>query len=93
MTQRNYDAGHQHTNASMRKLLGEAGYIESTSPKIAAGNTQWSMWERGGDYLFLSEETSRPILLDKKENEVDPHTLGVRNPNIQNREEHNDRKA
>lgn len=85
------DPGHKHTNASLRKLLGESGYIEqpkpiNSAPTVVYGNA--SLWQRGNDRLWLIETTDMrdPWLQDARvqDGKVDPTTLGVRNINIQN---------
>lgn len=82
------DPGHKHTNASMVKLLGESGYIVCSTPieAKAPGSGTWSMWERGGDIIWLVQyRDQEPELRGRKEPFpiIDPKTLGVRNPNIQ----------
>lgn len=81
------DRGHQHTNASLRALLGEAGYlIASTPARSLPGESTWQMWSRGSDVIwFVVYPDKSPELRERKTpfNIIDPKTLGVRNPNIQ----------
>lgn len=80
------DASHIYTNASLRKLLGESGFIEDkmTIP-VTLGVI--SIWRRGKDVIRMIEykDQAAPILTENKLpfNQIDPSTLGVRNPNVQ----------
>lgn len=75
-----------YTNASLRKLLGEAGYIESKKGVASSTEARVTIWRRGIDALWLIEtrENQEPYLTEiGSTNRINPKMLGVRNPNIQ----------
>lgn len=74
------------TNSTIRKRLGEAGFLESRDKRVAfVPGVTFSTWTRGTTTVELTEkESDPPVLFDAYGRELDPNELGVRNINIQN---------
>lgn len=77
--------GDKWTNVTLRQLLGEKGFIERAHFEYILSNH--TLWDRGLESVVLIEyrDNSSPILKTTDTGyEVDPATLTVRNPLIQN---------
>lgn len=76
-----------HTNYSIRKKLGEIGFLQQ-GQELTYPFGSMSSWQRGVQVFKLFEPTrggQAPQLMDMDTDEpVDVDKLGVRNPNIQN---------
>lgn len=72
------------TNSTIRKRLGECGFIQVRDLDDKFGDNLISYWRRGKDVLQLVEnEFIAPSLTDHYGNQIDPNELGVRNENTQ----------
>lgn len=74
------------TNQSIRKVLGEAGFIEQADRDIHVRDRKVSIWKRFNETLLLTEfgNDASPYVQREDGTPVNPDLLGVRNPNIQN---------
>jgi hypothetical protein len=73
------------TNITIRKYLGERGFIERQTPKLVDSKTGFSCsyWDRLGQTLKLWEhKTQTPELWDSKNKIIDPLDIKPINPNI-----------
>jgi hypothetical protein len=72
------------TNSTIRKRLGECGFIQVKDRDELIGQEMRSYWQRGSVMLLLYEHPSTaPALFDHYGNEIKPEELGVRNENTQ----------
>lgn len=71
------------TNNTIRKRLGECGFIQVKDRDEVIGSDMRTYWQRGKDVLLLVETDVAPELYDHYGNEIKPEDLGVRNENTQ----------
>ena len=72
------------TNSTIRKRLGECGFIQVKDRDDYYGSVAHTYWQRGSIMLQLAElPNTAPQLFDHYGNEISPENLGVRNDNTQ----------
>jgi hypothetical protein len=74
------------TNPTIRKLLGERGFImrQGQTPLRDATGYLMTYWDRGDITVTLWEHDEKPPeLWDQSRHRMDPLDLGYRNPNVQ----------
>ena len=72
------------TNPTIRKQLGEAGFLEVKDETFTAHHVTVSLWRRGQIELKLYESANlEPELVSLTGKPINPDSLGVRNENTQ----------
>ena len=72
------------TNSTIRKRLGECGFIQVKDRDELTENVMHSYWQRGPIMIMLVEDALvEPQLYDHYGNEIEVEELGVRNENTQ----------